>query len=75
MADSTYRAGIVGLGFIGGADQVSGDAPGQRVEDPERTPLAAPATAALSASIAVALARPMHRAVTETVGLHPYSLK
>jgi UDP-N-acetylglucosamine 3-dehydrogenase len=27
-----YRAGIIGLGFIGGADQVSGDALGQRVE-------------------------------------------
>ena len=28
-----YRAGIIGLGFIGGADQVSGDALGQRVEN------------------------------------------
>lgn len=28
-----YRAGIIGLGFIGAADQVSGDALGQRVED------------------------------------------
>jgi predicted dehydrogenase len=32
-----YRAGIVGLGFIGGADQVSGDALGQRVEDLDGT--------------------------------------
>jgi predicted dehydrogenase len=37
MADSAYRAGIVGLGFIGGADQVSGDALGQRVEDLDGT--------------------------------------
>ena len=28
-----YRAGIIWLGFIGGADQVSGDALGQKVED------------------------------------------
>ncbi len=33
MTDSNYRAGIIGLGFIGAADQVSGDALGQRVED------------------------------------------
>lgn len=33
MGNRTYRAGIVGLGFIGGADQVSGDALGQRVSD------------------------------------------
>ena len=26
MTNATYRAGIIGLGFIGGADQVSGDA-------------------------------------------------
>ncbi len=33
MAESNrYRAGIIGLGFIGGADRVSGDALGQRVE-------------------------------------------
>ena len=32
MADK-YRAGIIGLGFIGGADQVSGDALGQLVSD------------------------------------------
>ena len=31
MTDTTYRAGIIGLGFIGGADQVSGDALGQQV--------------------------------------------
>ena len=29
----TYRAGIIGLGFIGGGDQVSGDRLGQRVTD------------------------------------------
>ncbi len=33
MTNSTYRAGIIGLGFIGGADQVSGDALHQRVID------------------------------------------
>ena len=37
MANTTYRAGIVGLGFIGGADQVSGDALGQRVVDLDGT--------------------------------------
>lgn len=37
MADLTYKAGIVGLGFIGGADQISGDALGQRVEDLDGT--------------------------------------
>ena len=31
MSTATYRAGIIGLGFIGGADQVSGDAIGQVV--------------------------------------------
>ena len=31
MTNATYRAGIIGLGFIGGADQVSGDALGQQV--------------------------------------------
>ena len=31
MTNVTYRAGIIGLGFIGGADQVSGDALGQQV--------------------------------------------
>ena len=36
-----YRAGIIGLGFIGGADQVSGDALGQRVEDLGGTHLSA----------------------------------
>ena len=33
MSDVAYRAGIIGLGFIGGADQVSGDALGQQVEN------------------------------------------
>ena len=37
MTNATYRAGIVGLGFIGGADQVSGDALGQRVVDLDGT--------------------------------------
>jgi predicted dehydrogenase len=37
MSDRRYRAAIVGLGFIGGADQVSGDALGQRVEDLDGT--------------------------------------
>lgn len=37
MAGKTYRAGIVGLGFIGGADQVSGDAIGQSVSDLDGT--------------------------------------
>ncbi len=32
-----YRAAIIGLGFIGGADQVSGDALGQRVENLDGT--------------------------------------
>ena len=31
MTGQTYRAGIIGTGFIGGADQVSGDALGQQV--------------------------------------------
>ena len=33
MTDSSYRAGIIGLGFIGAGDPVSGDVLGQRVED------------------------------------------
>jgi UDP-N-acetylglucosamine 3-dehydrogenase len=37
----TYRAGIIGLGFIGAGDQVSGDALGQRVGDLDGTHLAA----------------------------------
>src|SRR3990172_3120658 len=37
MSDSIYRGAIIGLGFIGGADQVSGDALGQRVEDLDGT--------------------------------------
>lgn len=37
MAGKTYRAGIVGLGYIGGADQVSGDAIGQSVSDLDGT--------------------------------------
>lgn len=41
MSNATYRAGIIGLGFIGGADQVSGDALGQRVPDLDGTHFAA----------------------------------
>ncbi len=37
MTGKSYRAGIVGLGFIGGADQVSGDAIGQSVGDLDGT--------------------------------------
>jgi predicted dehydrogenase len=37
MSDNRYRAAIIGLGFIGAADQVSGDALGQRVEDLDGT--------------------------------------
>lgn len=37
MSNATYRAGIIGLGFIGGADQVSGDALGQSVPDLDGT--------------------------------------
>ena len=37
MSDRKYRAGIIGLGFIGGADQVSGDALGQDVVDLDGT--------------------------------------
>ena len=28
-----YKAGIIGLGFIGGADQISGDVLGQQVKN------------------------------------------
>jgi predicted dehydrogenase len=38
-AERIYRAGIVGLGFIGGADQVSGDRIGQSVADLDGTHL------------------------------------
>jgi UDP-N-acetylglucosamine 3-dehydrogenase len=41
MTKSTYNAGIIGLGFIGGADPVSGDAIGQKVADLDGTHLAA----------------------------------
>ncbi len=40
-AETRYRSAIVGLGFIGGADQVSGDAVGQRVVDLDGTHVAA----------------------------------
>lgn len=40
MSDN-YRAGIIGVGFIGGADQVSGDALGQLVENLDGTHLVA----------------------------------
>jgi len=36
-----YKAGIIGLGFIGAADQVSGDALGQQVADLDGTHLMA----------------------------------
>src|SRR5947209_6204209 len=36
-----YRASIIGLGFIGGADQISGDALGQQVHGLDGTHLAA----------------------------------
>ena len=39
MAESRYRAGIIGLGFIGAADQISGDALGQQVADLDGTHL------------------------------------
>ena len=39
MTGSTYRGGIIGLGFIGGADQVSANALGQRVADLDGTHL------------------------------------
>jgi UDP-N-acetylglucosamine 3-dehydrogenase len=39
MSDLIYRAGIIGLGFIGGADQISGDRIGQRVADLDGTHL------------------------------------
>jgi len=38
---ATYRAGIIGLGFIGAADQTSGDALGQQVENLDGTHLGA----------------------------------
>jgi predicted dehydrogenase len=38
---STYRAAIIGLGFIGAGDQVSGDALGQQVADLDGTHAAA----------------------------------
>ena len=41
MSDTSYRGAIIGLGFIGGADQVSGDALGQQVEDLDGTHYAA----------------------------------
>ena len=44
MTNATYRAGIIGLGFIGGADQVSGDALGQRVVDLDGTHFASLST-------------------------------
>jgi hypothetical protein len=37
MSTATYRAGIIGLGFIGGADQASGDAIGQVVANLDGT--------------------------------------
>ncbi|MCZ6632143.1 MAG: Gfo/Idh/MocA family oxidoreductase [bacterium] len=37
MSDKTYRAAVIGLGMIGGADQVSGDALGQKVSGMDGT--------------------------------------
>lgn len=37
MADNSYKSVIVGLGYIGGADQVSGDGLGQLVKDLDGT--------------------------------------
>jgi predicted dehydrogenase len=37
MNQRTYRAGIIGLGFIGGGDQVSGDRIGQKVANLDGT--------------------------------------
>ena len=37
MTNKPYRAAVIGLGMIGGADQVSGDALGQRVENMDGT--------------------------------------
>jgi predicted dehydrogenase len=41
MSEPIYRAGIIGLGFIGAADQTSGDRIGQLVTDLDGTHLAA----------------------------------
>ena len=41
MNTPIYRAGIIGLGFIGAADQTSGDALGQQVENLDGTHLGA----------------------------------
>ena len=41
MSDQPYRAAIIGLGFVGAGDQVSGDALGQRVENLDGTHAAA----------------------------------
>jgi predicted dehydrogenase len=41
LSSASYRAGIIGLGFIGAADQVSGDALGQQVGNLDGTHLAA----------------------------------
>ena len=38
---TTYKAGIIGLGFIGAGDQISGDALGQQVDDLDGTHLEA----------------------------------
>ena len=37
MSSRTYRAAVIGLGMIGGADQVSGDVLGQRVDSMDGT--------------------------------------
>ena len=37
MPPKTYRAAVIGLGMIGGADQISGDVLGQRVDSMDGT--------------------------------------
>ncbi len=37
MTNSLYQAGVIGLGFIGGGDQISGDALGQKVANLDGT--------------------------------------
>ncbi|MBT3603910.1 MAG: Gfo/Idh/MocA family oxidoreductase, partial [Candidatus Latescibacteria bacterium] len=37
MSERIYKAAVIGLGMIGGADQVSGDALGQRVDNMDGT--------------------------------------
>ncbi len=52
MNTATYRAGIIGLGFIGAADQTSGDALGQQVENLDGTHLFAESLQVLESIVA-----------------------